>query len=204
MQQFPRFQQTHLSNFTVRVGKSIQFSCTVENLGPLYKVTYLLLGPVYEHGIYICETGIPSLTTIPSLSTGSIICIHGALQYVPKMHLTHNARSSFLQVAWLHSEKGTLAVHPAVITQNDRVSVSHDSRATYNLRIADIQGGGHSNAFAQGVPHFQSKCKPTFSEPCIKEGTNTKCQILQIAVNEPLTLRRATRASTSVRSTPVQ
>ena len=47
---------------------------------------------------------------------------------------------SFLQVAWLHSEKGTLAVHPSVITQNDRVSVSHDSRETYNLRIADIQG----------------------------------------------------------------
>lgn len=49
MQQFPRFQQTHLSNFTVRVGKSIQFSCTVENLGPLYKVDYLLLYPVYKY-----------------------------------------------------------------------------------------------------------------------------------------------------------
>lgn len=81
MQQLPRFQQTQLSNYTMRVGKTVQFSCTVGNLGPLYKV------------------------------------------------------------AWLHSEKGTLAVHPSVITQNDRVSVSHDSRETYNLRIADIQEG---------------------------------------------------------------
>ncbi len=43
------------------------------------------------------------------------------------------------KVAWLHSEKGTLAVHPVVITMNERVSVSHDSRETYHLRIDDIQ-----------------------------------------------------------------
>jgi hypothetical protein len=43
------------------------------------------------------------------------------------------------KVAWLHSEKGTLAVYPVVITQNERVSVSHDNRETYYLRIEDIQ-----------------------------------------------------------------
>ena len=35
------------------------------------------------------------------------------------------------KVAWLHSEKGTLAVYPLVITQNNRMSVSFDNRATY-------------------------------------------------------------------------
>ena len=38
LQQLPRFQQTQLSNYTMRVGKTVQFSCTVGNLGPLYKV----------------------------------------------------------------------------------------------------------------------------------------------------------------------
>jgi len=44
-----------------------------------------------------------------------------------------------IQVAWLHSEKGTLAVHPHVITQNDRISVSSDHRNTYNLKLRDIR-----------------------------------------------------------------
>ena len=45
----------------------------------------------------------------------------------------------YLQVAWLHSEKGTLAVYPHVITQNDRISVSSDHRNTYNLKLRDIR-----------------------------------------------------------------
>lgn len=32
------------------------------------------------------------------------------------------------KVAWLHSEKGTLAVYPNVITHNDRISLKHDNR----------------------------------------------------------------------------
>lgn len=43
------------------------------------------------------------------------------------------------KVAWLHSEKGTLAVYPIVVTQNDRMSVSFDNRATYNLKLQNIQ-----------------------------------------------------------------
>eukprot|EP00095_Tigriopus_kingsejongensis_P001830 maker-scaffold10_size831480-snap-gene-4.14 protein:Tk01830 transcript:maker-scaffold10_size831480-snap-gene-4.14-mRNA-1 annotation:"neurotrimin-like isoform x3" len=43
------------------------------------------------------------------------------------------------KVAWLHSEKGTLAVYPIVVTQNDRMSVSFDNRATYHLKLQNIQ-----------------------------------------------------------------
>lgn len=43
------------------------------------------------------------------------------------------------RVAWLHSEKGTLAVYPAVITHNDRISVSYDNRATYHLRLQSVR-----------------------------------------------------------------
>ncbi|TRY76709.1 hypothetical protein TCAL_07594 [Tigriopus californicus] len=43
------------------------------------------------------------------------------------------------KVAWLHSEKGTFAVYPIVVTQNDRMSVSFDNRATYNLKLQNIQ-----------------------------------------------------------------
>ena len=43
------------------------------------------------------------------------------------------------QVAWLHSEKGTLAVYPNVITQNDRISLKHDNRYAYYLHLRDIQ-----------------------------------------------------------------
>ena len=43
------------------------------------------------------------------------------------------------KVAWLHSEKGTLAVYPSVITQNDRISVRHDNRYAYSLHLRDIQ-----------------------------------------------------------------
>ena len=74
----PKFGQSDLSNFTVRVGTPLQFSCTVENLGN-YKV------------------------------------------------------------AWLHSDKGILAVHPVVVTQNERITVSFDSRSTYHLKVDNIQ-----------------------------------------------------------------
>jgi len=43
------------------------------------------------------------------------------------------------KVAWLHSEKGTLAVYPNVITQNDRISLKHDNRYAYYLHLRDIQ-----------------------------------------------------------------
>ena len=43
------------------------------------------------------------------------------------------------KVAWLHADKGTLAVHPIVITQNERLSVRTDSRNTYILTIKDIK-----------------------------------------------------------------
>ena len=43
------------------------------------------------------------------------------------------------KVAWLHSEKGTLAVYPSVITHNDRISVKHDNRHAYYLHLRDIQ-----------------------------------------------------------------
>ena len=42
-------------------------------------------------------------------------------------------------VAWLHAEKGTLAVFPTVVTKNNRVSVSYDNRATFHLRLHDVQ-----------------------------------------------------------------
>ena len=42
-------------------------------------------------------------------------------------------------MAWLHSEKGTLAVYPNVITQNDRISLKHDNRHAYYLHLRDIQ-----------------------------------------------------------------
>ena len=45
----------------------------------------------------------------------------------------------FSKVAWLHADKGTLAVHPVVITQNERLSVRTDSRNTYILTIKDIR-----------------------------------------------------------------
>ena len=45
----------------------------------------------------------------------------------------------FFKVAWLHADKGTLAVHPVVITQNERLSVRTDSRNTYILTIKDIR-----------------------------------------------------------------
>ena len=43
------------------------------------------------------------------------------------------------QVAWLHAEKGTIAVHPAVITKNSRVSVNFDNRATFSLKLSNVQ-----------------------------------------------------------------
>ena len=45
----------------------------------------------------------------------------------------------YYKVAWLHSEKGTLAVYPSVITHNDRISVKHDNRHAYYLHLRDIQ-----------------------------------------------------------------
>ena len=42
-------------------------------------------------------------------------------------------------MAWLHNQKGTLAVHPHVIIHNDRISVSDDSRFTYLLQLKDIK-----------------------------------------------------------------
>ena len=47
--------------------------------------------------------------------------------------------SILYKVAWLHADKGTLAVHPIVITQNERLSVRTDSRNTYILTIKDIK-----------------------------------------------------------------
>jgi len=78
LRSFPKFTRTQLQNFTVRVGNTVTFACSVENLGE-YKV------------------------------------------------------------AWLHSDKGTLAVHPHVITHNDRISVNDDSRHTYLLLLKDIK-----------------------------------------------------------------
>ena len=43
------------------------------------------------------------------------------------------------KVAWLHSEKGTLAVYPTVISHNNRISVRHDNRHAYYLHLRDIQ-----------------------------------------------------------------
>lgn len=43
------------------------------------------------------------------------------------------------QVAWLHAEKGTIAVYPTVITKNSRVSVSFDKRATFSLTLSNVQ-----------------------------------------------------------------
>jgi len=48
------------------------------------------------------------------------------------------------KVAWLHADKGTLAVQdskekPVIVTQNKRVGVSYDSRSTYHLRIQAVQ-----------------------------------------------------------------
>ena len=40
-----------------------------------------------------------------------------------------------VKVAWLHNQKGTLAVHPAVIIHNDRISVSDDNRSDYQFRV---------------------------------------------------------------------
>ena len=40
-----------------------------------------------------------------------------------------------VKVAWLHNQKGTLAVHPAVIIHNDRISVSDDNRYDYKFRV---------------------------------------------------------------------
>ena len=42
-------------------------------------------------------------------------------------------------MAWLHSEKGTLAVHPNVIAHNDRISLKHDNRHAYYLHLRNIQ-----------------------------------------------------------------
>ncbi len=42
-------------------------------------------------------------------------------------------------MAWLHSIKGTIAVYPHVIMQNDRISLKHDNRLAYYLKLKDIK-----------------------------------------------------------------
>ncbi|CAB4056030.1 HNT [Lepeophtheirus salmonis] len=53
------------------------------------------------------------------------------------------------RVAWLHSVKGTLAVHPHVITHNNRISVSHDNRETYFLQLKNVKESDAGNYICQ-------------------------------------------------------
>jgi len=43
------------------------------------------------------------------------------------------------KVAWLHSEKGIIAVHPDVLGQNERIKSTHDNRDSWTLIIKSVQ-----------------------------------------------------------------
>ncbi|XP_023336630.1 lachesin [Eurytemora carolleeae] len=43
------------------------------------------------------------------------------------------------KVAWLHSEKGIIAVHPDVLGQNERIKSMHDNRDSWSLVIKSVQ-----------------------------------------------------------------
>ena len=43
------------------------------------------------------------------------------------------------QVAWLHSEKGIIAVFPDMLAHNERYSSSHDNRDSWFLVIRGVQ-----------------------------------------------------------------
>ncbi len=68
-----------------------------------------------------------------------LIELHRVILFYKSKYVNFIHKKIPIQVAWLHSEKGTLAVHPHVITQNDRISVSSDHRNTYNLKLRDIR-----------------------------------------------------------------
>jgi len=43
------------------------------------------------------------------------------------------------KVAWLHSEKGIIAVHPDVLGQHDRIKSTHDNGKSWSLVIKNVQ-----------------------------------------------------------------
>ena len=52
----------------------------------------------------------------------------GASLFTEMLKAKSPAKSVLLQVAWLHSEKGIIAVFPDMVAQNDRFSSTFDNR----------------------------------------------------------------------------
>ena len=56
------------------------------------------------------------------------ICDNLNIELFDKILETKKYLKSFIEVAWLHSEKGIIAVYPDMVAQNDRFTSKYDNR----------------------------------------------------------------------------
>ena len=162
MQQLPRFQQTQLSNYTMRVGKTVQFSCTVGNLGPLYKVIPWTSSNAQMYFI---------VWTLSAHFSGCVAALGKG--YVSCASICDHSERPRERLARQSGD---------VQSSNRRHPGRHSSAFTFRTSSS---GGNHA---------LQIEMETTLHRARFE-------WIYMNALNEPHIRRRATRASTSVKST---